>query len=274
MGRQTVVRGDTALTRVARDEKKEFERLIRSVAGRHETWRVFADFCEMAALSFRNVLPRDEAIEARYLRIAERYDAEEIAAFPKMLGCVVSGLESLECDFLGEMFMAMELGNHWKGQFFTPFNLALMMATLNAPPADDPRFVNPGYVTVQELCVGAGGMVIAFARALKDAGVNFQEAMHVHATDVDATAVHMAYVQMTLLHIPAVIVLGNSLSMETREVWRTLNHDLGLWDARLRLRTVVDAVRTAEEMVVAVEREDSAAEALEGCNVEVQATLW
>lgn len=36
-------------------------------------------------------------------------------------------------DILGEMFHEWELHNHWKGQFFTPFELGLLMAQFNNP---------------------------------------------------------------------------------------------------------------------------------------------
>lgn len=34
-------------------------------------------------------------------------------------------------DFLGKMFMQLELGNHWKGQFFTSYNVCHLMAEMN-----------------------------------------------------------------------------------------------------------------------------------------------
>jgi len=49
-----------------------------------------------------------------------------------------------------------------------------------------------------------------------------------------ATAVHMAYIQLSLLHIPALVVHGNSLSAETWSAWMTPAHVLGLWDIQLR----------------------------------------
>lgn len=44
----------------------------------------------------------------------------------------------------------------------------------------------------------------------------------------------MAYVQLSLLHIPAVVYHGNSLTVETWSTWRTPAHVLGFWDVRLR----------------------------------------
>ena len=53
------------------------------------------------------------------------------------------------------------------------------------------------------------------------------------AIDLDLLAVHMAYVQCTLLYIPAIIVHGDTLRAKTSGVWRTFAHVMGLWDAKL-----------------------------------------
>jgi len=43
-----------------------------------------------------------------------------------------------------------------------------------------------------------------------------------------------AVARFALLGIPAVIVLGNTLTLEQREVWHTPGHIMGLWDIKLR----------------------------------------
>jgi hypothetical protein len=77
-------------------------------------------------------------------------------------------------------------------------------------------------------------MVIATAEALCDEGINYQQAMHATCIDIDATAVHMAYIQLSLLHISAIVIHGNALSLEQWGYWLTLAHVLGSWDARLK----------------------------------------
>ena len=76
-------------------------------------------------------------------------------------------------------------------------------------------------------------MVIALAQALKEEGINYQQCLHVTAIDLDILAVHMAYVHFTLLHIPAIIVHGDTLRAETYSVWRTFAHVMGFWDTKL-----------------------------------------
>lgn len=90
-----------------------------------------------------------------------------------------------------------------------------------------------GHVSVHEPCVGSGAMIIALARSMLDQGINYQQAMHVTAIDVSATAAHMAFVQFSLLHIPAVVYVGNSLSNEMRDCFYTPAHIMGGWQTKL-----------------------------------------
>lgn len=72
------------------------------------------------------------------------------------------------------------------------------------------------------------------ALALSNACDPNQQRLHVTAIDVDQTAAHMAYIQLTLLHIPAIVVRGNALWPDnTRSTWVTLAHVMGGWDRKL-----------------------------------------
>jgi hypothetical protein len=52
-------------------------------------------------------------------------------------------------------------------------------------------------------------MVIALAREMLAQSINYQQHLH-----VSRGSVHMAYIQLSLLHVPAVIVHRNTLSLE------------------------------------------------------------
>ncbi len=90
-----------------------------------------------------------------------------------------------------------------------------------------------GYITAHEPAVGAGATIIALAETLKDARINYQQHLHVVAVDIDPRAVHMAYVQFSLMHIPAQVIVGDTLRLDFREDWFTPAHIMGLWSSRL-----------------------------------------
>ncbi len=212
---------------------KEFEKTIRSVSHSKHLWEVFSDFCEMAAISLSNAICPDQEREKRYLEIVVRYQPEEVQILPKLLGITAMALEGAECDFLGEMFMGLELASHWHGQFFTPFHVCHLMAEMNLAGIEE-AIEKRGFATTVEPCCGAGAMVIGLAKACLKNKINYQQRLHVTAIDISATAAHMAYIQFTLLHIPAIVYTGNSLTMEIREPWVTPAHVYGFWNHRLK----------------------------------------
>lgn len=227
-----------------------FIKLVKENAHRHRCYEVFRDFCELAALSFSNAVDRQqfEAREARYLEIVKGYSKDELHRFPAMLAELAASLTGYFHDALGEIFMALDLGSHWHGQYFTPYSVASLMARMTMHDAGE-RIEREGFITLCEPAAGAGAMLIAAAEVVTVAGYNHQQHMHVTAVDVDSTAVHMAYIQLSLLHVPAIVVQGNSLTLQEWGYWVTPAHVMGLWDVRLRRRNQAtsQALSTADD---------------------------
>jgi hypothetical protein len=226
-----------------RGPPKGITKLITELSPRHDTWQVFNDFVEMAAISISNAVdvhPREKR-EARYMEIVKRYRRDEIKQFPRMFGELIGELENEPDDVLGRVFHELELHSKWAGQFFTPYSVSRMMAKMTIGGVYAQSIIEErGYLTAQEPACGSGSMVIALAQALKEDGINYQQQLHVTAVDVDAKCVHMAYLQLSLLHIPAIIVHGNSLSLEEYGQWYTPAHIMGGWGARLRNRQTAE----------------------------------
>jgi hypothetical protein len=237
--------------------QREIIKLIRENARRQHLHEVFRDFCEMAALAFSNScdLTQRTAREARYLEIVGRYTKEEVQRFTVMLARIVESLQHRFHDCLGAVFMALELGDHWKGQFFTPYPVAYLMAKIGGSSRVEVE--GNGFVTLQEPACGAGCMVIAAAQAMHDEGIAYQQRLHVTAIDIDQTAAHMAYIQLTLLHIPAIVVHGNALwPGKGWSNWVTLAHVMGGWDRKLAQAYAAQA--SADEVAAPPEPEPQA----------------
>lgn len=138
-------------------------------------------------------------------------------------------------DVLGETYMMLELGNARAGQFFTPYHVSRLMAMLTTGDGQ-PHIQQHGFLRMQEPACGAGGMVDATAESLAAAGHNYQQTMHATCVDIDPVCVHMTYLQLSLLHIPAIVVHGNTLTGEVWGVWYTPAHIMGGWRWKLRRR--------------------------------------
>jgi hypothetical protein len=234
-----------------KDHQAAIAGLIQENARRHRKSEVFRDFCELGALSISNAVDRHhfQEREARYLSIVKRYEREEVQRFCEMLAHLTLALQSGYADVMGELFMRLELGDSWKGQFFTPYAVSSMMAQMSIDSKIHEHITTAGFVTLSEPTCGAGGMVIAFAEAMQNEGIEPRECMHATAQDLDLTAVHMTYLQLSLLGIPAVVNHGNSLHVEIRSQWFTPAHVLGGWSQKLRLRDESELAASAAECV-------------------------
>ncbi len=233
----------SAATRNAPVGLAAIKKTLLSNVGSHGLGTVWADFCQLSALAIRNSVDlRDKAKrEERYLQIAGGYNADEMNRFAEALAGVTNELSDELSDVLGRLFMVLELGSEGMGQFFTPYDVSVLMAQMQAPEMVE-LCKTQEFITVNEPTCGAGGMVIAIADALQKSGINYQKQVHVTAQDLSATAVHMTYIQLSLLGIPAVVVHGNTLTLEQMDVWYTPMHILGGWDRKLRQRSALEAV--------------------------------
>lgn len=211
--------------------KSNMLKMFTNLSYRHSIWDVYSDFIEMAALAISNSvdLIHYGTREKRYLEIIKKYTKEEGEIFPKLLGELIQTLGEKQSDVLGELFMELELGSKWKGQFFTPYNLCLATTELMIGNIDN-IIEEKGYVTLNEPCSGGGAMIIAFTESMQNKGYNPQKNLMVICQDLDLKAVHMSYIQLSLLGIPAVVYHGNTLTMEMFSEWKTPFWVLGFWD--------------------------------------------
>jgi len=214
--------------------EREFDSVIHLLSQRHERWRVFADFCELAACSFDNAIYKREEREQQYLNTIKRYEKDEANKLCELLAYTTMALDTPDIqDFLGAAFQRLELSSHWKGQFFTPHNISMLMAQMILDAGAKKTVEERGYLTVSEPACGSGGMVIAFASAARSQGIEPQRQVFFEARDIDSTCVYMTMVQLSLLHLPAIVILGNTLKMEQRDIFHTPAFHLGLWRQRL-----------------------------------------
>lgn len=227
--------------RLRNDHQKEivskFESLLRS--GRHNRWTVWSDFVAMAActLSLADLSKCGER-EKLYAGIAKKYNEKEMEQFSAMFADLINAFEDNPSqDLLGELFMRLELGNDHNGQFFTPYNVCLMMAKVSAGNLKA-EIAKRGYISVNDPCCGAGALLIAFANEAKEQGINYQQQIEFVAQDIDFTAAIMCYIQLSLLGCAGYVIVGNTLTtpptepLENQNVWYTPIYFLDTWHWR------------------------------------------
>lgn len=200
------------------DPKKEFLRVFNQLTNRHRSWDVWRDFIVMYACALSNPVDKQhyDEREALYLRTIQKYNKQEQPLFPELAAHTVMALEeNPEQDFLGSIYMSLNLGNQHNGQFFTPYHVCELMAEVTMQDSVM-RIEEDGYITVNDPCCGAGATLIAGVHAakkrLEKAGYNYQNHILVVAQDIDQTVALMCYIQLSLLGVAGYVKVGNSLT--------------------------------------------------------------
>ena len=212
--------------------KKEISKILGSIHDR-DHYSVVRDFFELSAISIRNVVDygkEHKSLEKRYMDVAKSYSKPQLEEFSRALGLLageigkaVQGIAPFS-DWAGEIYMDSGTSNGKAGQFFTPYHVSHLMAECSLERDEvlgrigkDPDDV----ITIYEPTCGAGGLIVASIDVLKGYGVNYAWNVFVDCGDIDSRCVHMTYTTLSLLGVPAVVRLGDALTMEYREAWFT-----------------------------------------------------
>jgi len=217
------------------NHEKAFISLFNQTARYHHRHQVFEDFISCSVIALQNGLHFCDKREQKYMRIVARYQKPDVSNLAQLLGHVVNGLEEAPGDFLGRVFMQLELGDKYRGQFFTPWSVSLMMAQLQLGNVGE-QFRDKAFMTLSEPACGAGCMTLAFASVLREAGYSPHRHLWVSATDIDPLAAGMAYIQLSLCGVPGEVIIGNALLDERRRVLLTPAHYWGNWPYRLKTK--------------------------------------
>ena len=256
-----------ALRHVRGESQKNIVRFIEGLSGKYSRWDIWQDFIIMSAIAIANTMggPQAKAREEMYRSRAEKYSAKELEVFTDMLLEVVAELErDPEQDFLGELFMALGLGNEWKGQFFTPYSVCRAMSAMTYAPDMTARIEKQGWISVNDPACGAGALLVAFANECRRQHINYQTSVLFVAQDIDFLAGCMCYIQLSLLGCPGYVVIDDSIvrpstSYDARgllpkggpQVWYTPMYFRDVWHYR-RIGAQMDLLfRNAAEQVPA-----------------------
>lgn len=228
------------------DFEKQFLEKFNFLCQSRSNWQVWTDFITVSAITLANSIDKTSEIrderEKEYENCIKRLGGVDIPA--EMFSIVVLALEeNPEQDFLGSMFMKLGLGNHWKGQFFTPYNVCKMMSEINSINIEK-QISEKGWVSVNDPACGAGATLISIANILKDYKINYQNHALFVAQDIDRVAGMMCYIQLSLLGCAGYVVIADTLCNpltgnvlrpnpnENQEIWFTPMYISNVWRLR------------------------------------------
>lgn len=232
------------------DARRQFVSVFMDTARNLRRWEVFSDFITLAAseLDMARIRTPENIDHSR--EICAKYSASDISNLHTLFCLMVCALEAKFHDFLGAIFMELELGDDRNGQYFTPYHVQSLLAKLLRPEVDE-TISREGFVTVSDPASGAAGMIVAYAEYLLEAGYNPSEHMFGSCIDIDPIAADMAFIQLSLLGIPAEVVTGNTLTMQLNRVRYTPVYYINNFGKRLddqrRISTMREFLRGINE---------------------------
>ena len=243
------------------DWEDKFLKSFQKLTYRHRAWDVWRDYILLHACSISNVLDKEnyDQREKRYLKIINQYSKEEQAIFPELAAYTTMALDqNQEQDFLGKMFMRLNLGDRSTGQFFTPYHVCELMAEITMDDVEE-EVKRKGYVSVNDPCCGAGATLIAGVHAIRkrlekcDPPMNYQNHVLVITQDIDEIVALMCYVQLSLLGVAGYIKVGNSIvdpmtvGNKTDKYWFTPMYFSEVWQMRRTIQNFKDLYERKEK---------------------------
>lgn len=244
--------------------EKEFLKIFQSLCYSRSAWEVWTDLMNAIACSISGVLDHTpehyKSREKEYTQCIKRLGSIETVT--KILAIIVVALENNpEQDFLGKMYMDLNLGNHWKSQFFTPYNICKLMAKINCGNLDS-QIEEKGYISVCDPTCGAGATLIATANHMKKSRYNFQNHVVFVGQDIDRVAGMMCYIQLSLLGCAGYICIGDTLTnpltgpvlfpheKEGQELWYMPMFQSDVWQWRRIFHSLGNMAGAAAEKVM------------------------
>ena len=272
--------------------KAGFKEVFQQLTHSHNFAEVWADFAELGAICIHQsayfnpewmppelkekalLLPIDEvfqALEERYLSLVPKYGKDGMTSISHLYAYTEYAVRTYRVDFLGPLYEELDLSGSAqrskRGEFFTPLTIAQLMARLTLSEVGS-IIEEKGYVTLQDPCVGAAGMVIAAAEQLASLGYDPRAMLLVEAIDVNKTFFNVAYLQLSALDIPARVWCGNTLSLQMQEYRETPQLKLSrfYWEQRPEfqmlkfIKTIDTQMASHQEAIVQPELEASNSE--------------
>ncbi len=208
---------------------------LKRLASHRSNYEAWADFAIMGAAELAAPLFPYNDVHEDARKIRDKYDHDEMEAMAEMMGCTVGALdENPRQDFLGSMFMALDIGNKHNGQFFTPYAVCEAMAHAQITEDGCKKALDErGFISLNDPACGGGATLIAGANRLRELGVDYQNVAWFVGQDLNQETAMMCYIQLALLGCAGKVIVGDTLRMETRtEVELPMNVISPWWTVR------------------------------------------
>lgn len=184
---------------------------LASQLGAYEAW---STWIYITAVSFAEAAGnRIEKLSSHKKHLLERLSDQQKGLVWQLTSTMAEAFELQPYqDFIGERYMAIKLNDKSKAQLFTPYPVAQMAARLSFDPEEVRKQIREkGFITVDDCAIGAGALPIAVVERLTEQGIDIPSQVWVSGADVSEIALLQAYIQLSLLEVPAVLAKGDTI---------------------------------------------------------------
>jgi len=189
------------------DNKEILSQLNSLLQSGNSSYDIFNDFIDLILFALQG---DDES----YLKIVHKYPNtkpighREIDFFHTAFQLLQYEMRETNSDVLGELYMQWNMSNKYKGQFFTPKNVASMMAQITNPTGG--RILDPS--------CGSGVMLVEAIKTMKHEDL---DKAAFYGQDIDLTCVKMTALNLCFFNVNGYVIQGNTLTMECNKVYQT-----------------------------------------------------
>lgn len=216
----------------------EIEKVLWQIAdsthgriSRSQTYSNFLAYCALL-LSSRTDPVHAEQRQGALKQLRKSYSNSEWQIFHQGLEILCSAVtQNIRMgkfeDLFGKTFMQIGASSQSLKQNFTPPSISHILAGItlrleNVLPQE-------GFFTISDPTCGSGLLLLSAAEHVASNGFNPSEHLAVQAVDLDTRCVQMAYLNLSLYGIPAVVIHGNAISLEEYSRWYTPAYLWGKW---------------------------------------------
>jgi len=197
----------------------EFVKKFEALSGRYSVRQIWEDWVVMSAISISNTVDKvhAEEREKHYMTLASKYKPQELNVFAELFVDFINAMDrNPDQDYLGEMYMAVGMGNEHAGQFFTPYDVCRCMSEIVSNfDLLKAEIEQKDFVSVLDPACGAGALLAAFANNCLRKDINYQTSVLFVAQDIDYLVGCMCYLQLSILGCAGYVMIGDSLANPT-----------------------------------------------------------
>lgn len=200
---------------------KKFYNLLNSTS--RSNWETYCDFLQLSIDSLISDFSAEHPREQDYMQILSRYNRDDAKRFPEMFGCIMAYMAETNSECLSQIWEGVAANANF-GQFFTPWNISIMMAKMQM---DDINWSNYSPLNKYLICDPSCGGGRTLAASINFVPIDKIDCVCCHGVDIDLNVCHIAALNMLFLNANSFIIHGDSLSLTAWHVFQTIHTPFG-----------------------------------------------